>query len=564
MRSFLTSVHHRPSPVVSPTGPLIKSKLGVNLNYLNDFDDTEMMFVNIVKNARCFGPLTGYGTFGGNVSLDVNGWPTVDFGMIVFSQTTDPLSRTVAVTNPGIVGTYKLSFTGQATLASGDCTISNKVYTSGTNTTTADVTFAGTTTQTISVEFSGTTGGCQNIILNRPGYAIGTTQVFTTAFLNALAPFSAFRCMDTLAINGNVETAWASRRSVNNPIQSSDDSLTNHGKGVAYEYLIQLANTTGMDLWINIPYHVDVYDATGSNYVTQLATLIKANLNAGIHVYVEYSNELWNGKFPQYTDITADANAAQAVSGDPQHLSSPAAGAVNNEGYYANRLQANRTRIIAGLFKTVYGTTLFASTVRIVLMSQGTQPYYAEDMMYYLASNWTGASGAPSTYLYAIGGAAYISVQLTVSDVDSTPVTFADLNALFASLNSNTVNYGYQQIIPYFAETPAYTTGDVQVYDVVGYKPIANYYGIKTVLYEGGTDLGTNNNVLAENSLADSRTATFITNLINQWFSHHGDMFFYYELATGVGQLWGLYEDVTVSTVKSNALTAISATALPP
>ena len=63
------------------------------------------------------------------------------------------------------------------------------------------------------------------------------------------------------------------------------------GYGVAYEWQIDLCNRVGADYWINIP-------ATASqDYIYQLATLIKNQLNSNLKVYVEWANEIWNWGF---------------------------------------------------------------------------------------------------------------------------------------------------------------------------------------------------------------------------------------------------------------------------
>jgi hypothetical protein len=68
----------------------------------------------------------------------------------------------------------------------------------------------------------------------------------------------------------------------------------------AYEWMIDLCNRTGHDMWINIPTfsrndQADVND----RYWTQLAILIKSKLDPHLKCFVEYSNETWNGGFLQ-------------------------------------------------------------------------------------------------------------------------------------------------------------------------------------------------------------------------------------------------------------------------
>eukprot|EP00026_Physarum_polycephalum_P001515 Phypoly_transcript_01517.p1 GENE.Phypoly_transcript_01517~~Phypoly_transcript_01517.p1 ORF type:complete len:874 (+),score=121.95 Phypoly_transcript_01517:652-3273(+) len=62
--------------------------------------------------------------------------------------------------------------------------------------------------------------------------------------------------------------------------------------GVAYEYIVKIAESTNSHPWINIP-HLATDD-----FVTQLATFMKSAVASKYKVYIEYSNEVWNYGFP--------------------------------------------------------------------------------------------------------------------------------------------------------------------------------------------------------------------------------------------------------------------------
>ena len=439
------------------SGVLAGSKLGINLSWVNDWGDQQLTFVDVMKNARGFAQIADYwDPVNYPVPLNSNGWPSTDFGIMFLTFPSDPLGRPVSVTDPSMLGTYHLSFTGTATVTSPDCTVQNVNYNAVTNTTTADV-VAGATSSSVSVVFSNTNNGVQNVHLLRPGYPTGTTQVFTNQFLKAIEPFRTLRFMDFTQTNANPVTSWAQRTPASDPVQSGS-------AGVAWEYVIQLANATGKDIWINIPEGVNLSDASSNNYVTQLATLLKTSLNPGIHVYVEYSNELWNGIFQQSQDnLTAAQNAVN--SGTDKTLNYDKVG---NEYYWANRRAAEQTVKISQLFQQVYGPSS-ADTIRPVLPSQYAQPYFIEDSLAYIQANF----GAPKNYLYAVGGAPYLAPTSS----------FSDVKGLYTSLNA-----GLNSTLAGFTG-PAYTGGID--YSVSSYKSVADYYGLKTVAYEGGPDFGT-------------------------------------------------------------------------
>ncbi len=70
------------------------------------------------------------------------------------------------------------------------------------------------------------------------------------------------------------------------------DPLESSGRtGGSLEYALDICNAASTDCWLNVPHQAD--DA----YVTQMAQLVKTRLNSDLKVYVEYSNEVWNGVF---------------------------------------------------------------------------------------------------------------------------------------------------------------------------------------------------------------------------------------------------------------------------
>jgi hypothetical protein len=93
--------------------------------------------------------------------------------------------------------------------------------------------------------------------------------------------------MDWADTNLSNITTWNDRRPYDHATQQSGDFKN----GVAPEYLIELCNELDSDAWLNMPHGAD------DTYVRNLATLVRDTLEPGRKVYVEWSNETWNGGY---------------------------------------------------------------------------------------------------------------------------------------------------------------------------------------------------------------------------------------------------------------------------
>lgn len=119
--------------------------------------------------------------------------------------------------------------------------------------------------------------------------------------VNAFAAYSTLRFMGMGATNGHGATTWESRKTPTYYTMIGEDwSDGSHGGGTkrvhfgpSYELMIDLCNRLDANMWICIPHKVD------DNYMTQMARLVRDNLNDNLTCYVEYSNEVWNWGFSQ-------------------------------------------------------------------------------------------------------------------------------------------------------------------------------------------------------------------------------------------------------------------------
>ncbi len=146
----------------------------------------------------------------------------------------------------------------------------------------------------------------RNIRFIMPGFeATAQSHPFNPEFLRRLSGFRVLRFMEWMLTNNSTVRNWSDRA------LPSDYTWTR--RGVPLEVIVQLANTTHATPWFNIP------AMATDDYVRQFAALLNSQLDPGLHYYVEYSNETWNGDFAQNgwtqkrgLELSLSADAVQA------------------------------------------------------------------------------------------------------------------------------------------------------------------------------------------------------------------------------------------------------------
>ncbi len=381
------------------------------------------------------------------------GWPTEDCQIVFLSFNNEWKSF--------LNGTYKLSYSGQASVTK--CcfngSISNVLYNSNTNITTADVIVNTTTasSESLTLQFKNVGSGIQNIKLIRPNQ--NSNDLFTKEFKAHLNRFSVLRFMDWNHANGNKQTSWGNR------LTSQSASQYVSGKSVSYEYIAQLANELNKDVWLTIPVLAD------DNYVLEMANLFKLKLNAGINIYIEYSNELWNGGFAQLNDnlkLAMDEVATgNSTLDDPDRTKqlTPA-----DSFTFMFRRIAKRGMEIGNIFRTVFNEVSPFGRVRPVLAGQyvNSEPIIATGLrfinQYY---------GKPNQFFYAIASAPYFNCK-KIDNASSTATKQEILNELKTTSEAQ-----------YFETFNATSTGS-KTFDL--WISRATFYGLKNIMYEGGPD----------------------------------------------------------------------------
>jgi hypothetical protein len=115
-------------------------------------------------------------------------------------------------------------------------------------------------------------------------------NIFRQNFVSKVVPFNAIRYMDLFKTNEHPNGNWNLRCKKTNYTQT--DTL-----GISYEWAISMSNKLQKHAWVNIPHLAD------SSYIANMAKLFHDSLNSSLKVYVEYSNEVWNAQFKQYSWI---------------------------------------------------------------------------------------------------------------------------------------------------------------------------------------------------------------------------------------------------------------------
>jgi hypothetical protein len=326
----------------------------------------------------------------------------------------------------------------------------------------------------------------RNIRITKPEHE-NVTDGFDPLFLDRWQGVSVFRFMDWGRTNGSPLATWADRTPPDYFTQAGRRlaAMPSHSTGVSYEAMIALGNRMGKDIWLCIPHQAD--DA----YVTQLALLVKQQLDPERRVYVEHSNEVWNGIFPQYQFCVARAKALGITAGN------------NGDFGAAMRYHGLRTRQIGQAFDAVLGKDRVTTVLGTMLgVTSATQQALID--------------AATRNVVDAVAVAYYVDLSSGLKPV-SVDEIFADMNA--KGLPKAKAQLQAQKI-------------------AAGRLPI--------IAYEGGQHIGFN---VADPSLyiaanRDPRMGEFYNRLLTDWFDGGGGVFVAFNSCGKPGKYgsWGLLE----------------------
>lgn len=328
----------------------------------------------------------------------------------------------------------------------------------------------------------------RNIRVIMPGFeTTWRKDPFHPVFLERWQGVTCLRFMDWMETNGSEISRWSQRPRLD------DATFSKHG--VAVEVMIDLANRLGADPWFCMPHRAD------DEYIRNFARLVRQRLDGRRKVYVEYSNEVWNGQFPQ-SKYAGEEGIKLGFAEKPWEA--------------AWRFTAHRSVQIFRIWEEAMGGR--DRLVRI-LPSQAANPYVSERILEF-------QDACRSADALAI--APYVSFNiprqgkgLTTADVEKWTV-------------EQVLDHVQQESLPKAIEW------------IKAQKQVADKYGLKLVAYEAGQHLvgvggGENNDkvtALLQAANAHPRMGRIYDQYYATWTEAGGDLLCYFS-SVGRWSKWG-------------------------
>lgn len=282
--------------------PLCQLDIGTNMSGMADFG-TELPFVDLMKNAREWytkdvgNPNAGFSSDQQlNLAYRPDGYPTHVPQSIPESSFPQEAVTIWGDTKGWPTGQYVVLWEGTGNFRLfGSFT---NLTTTGPHRMTFDLVPQDQGIVELAIENSDINDPIRNIRVLMPGAeATYQTQPFNPVFINRLQSFRTVRFMDWGQTNN-----WGQKRGEdwNNPNEFdwADRSQMDHytwayDKGIPYEMMVKLLNDYDLDGWVCVPHRAS------PEYSQRLAEYLRDNVEAERHLYIEYSNEIWNWIFGQ-------------------------------------------------------------------------------------------------------------------------------------------------------------------------------------------------------------------------------------------------------------------------
>jgi hypothetical protein len=312
-------------------------------------------------------------------------------------------------------------------------------------------------------------------------FAGGTpVSPFHPVFLQRLAPYKVLRFMNWQRTNNSPMTTAKQ-------LPSLQDARWSTSMGAPIELMMQLANTLHADPWINVPHQAD--DAL----MMRMAQVARQSLDKDRVLYVEYSNEVWNGMFTQSVDVGQRGRGLRRDA-------------------YAGLLAAaaERASAVFRAFEPAFGAD---HLVRVV-GSQAANAWTSDELL---------SSPPLQGHVDALAIAPYFGISLGEAAKTS---AVTDLDALFTIL--------HRDALP---EATAW---------MVAQQKVATKHGVEMIAYEGGQHLvgvgpvvdDARINALFDAAQRDPRMAGLYDSYLNAWQQSGGHLFVHFT-STSAWSKWG-------------------------
>jgi hypothetical protein len=298
-------------------------------------------FVDLVKAAECFRSgwtacANGHSAF----ATDSAGWPLVTPAGDVARALLGPVHRT---------GTYVVRWEGKGSFAIASvpsdgqpAALASKVTFEATAS--GSATFVAVNQGAIALEISATAAAdhLRNFsVIHQDLVQQAECDPFYPELESYLKDFAGFRMMDWTLTNGSEQINWS-------------DHVPAYGFRQAnrYETALQLCNRVHRDCWLNVPHKAS------DDYVAQLAALVRDTLDPTLKAYIEYSNETWNGQFPQ-AQYVIEQGVAHNLPGESTYTQGA-------------RFHAYRAKQIFAIFDSAFGSSARSRLVRVLAGQTGS------------------------------------------------------------------------------------------------------------------------------------------------------------------------------------------------
>jgi hypothetical protein len=503
MLSAALAARAETAPVAHPVAG--KARLGINLSGPCDWN-TELPFADVFRFSRPWISQRQGGEWGKGpaLALDARGWVT-RLEKDCWAET--PLCTIEGGHYPA--GQYTVLYEGRGTLEPWGAAklVSSKP---GEMVLSVDSTKGGFW---IRIKETDSADYVRNIRVFMPGnvqkYMV-SPFAWNPTFLDRWQGVACVRFMDWMNTNGSKQAKWSDRPVPNDATYSE--------KGVPLEVMIELANVLKADPWFCMPHLAD------DDYVRQFATMVKAKLDPKLKVYVEYSNEVWNGQFEQ--------NRYAGEQGIRMGLA-----AKDKPWEGAWRFTAVRSVQIFKIWEEVFGG--HERLVR-VLPTQAANPYVSQQIL-----------GTQDAWKHADALAIAPYMGLSVP---------ADGDGLTArKVETWTVDQALDQLEK--SSLP----------EAIGFmkeqKKVADQFGLKLIAYEGGQHMvgiqgGENNEKMTALFMAANahpRMGQIYTKYLAAWTQEGGDVFAHFSSVSAWSKWgsWGALQYANDDPAKSPKYAAI-------